>query len=200
MTNMKPEKSQKTGLFFGSFDPVHTGHLIIAEYMTAYTDLDEIWFVISPQNPFKTKKEITSQETRKEMLELAISNNPKFSMCDIEFQMPAPQYTHKTLDVLKEKYPEKQFVLIIGKDNLDRFDRWKNYEEIMRMVEIYVYPRPGFETSRFLTHSSIHLVKAPLIDISSTYIRESFMGNKPVRYMLSEKVFNFITKKGLYRK
>ena len=197
---MKPEKSYKTGLFFGSFDPVHIGHLIIAEYMTAHTDLDEIWFVISPQSPFKTGKKITSKETRNEMLELAISKNPKFSICDIEFRMPAPQYTHKTLNVLKEKYTEKQFGLIIGTDNLDAFDRWKNYEEIMRMVEIYVYPRPGFEINRFLSHPSIHFVEAPLIDISSTYIRESFIGNKPLRYMLPEKVFDFITKEGLYRK
>lgn len=197
---MKSEKSHRTGLFFGSFDPIHTGHLIIAGYMTAYTDLDEIWFVISPQNPFKTEKEITGQETRKEMLKLAISDNPKFRISDIEFEMPAPHYTHKTLDVLREKYTEKQFVLIIGTDNLDAFDRWKNYEKIMEMIDIYVYPRPGFETSRFLSHPSIHLVQAPLIDISSTYIRESFMENKPVRYMLTENVFDYIIKKGLYRK
>lgn len=197
---MKSEKSHRTGLFFGSFDPIHTGHLIIAEYMTSHTDLDEIWFVISPQNPFKTEKEITGQKTRKEMLELAVSDNPKFRISDIEFEMQAPHYTHKTLDVLNEKYPEKQFVLIIGTDNLDAFDRWKNYEKIMEMIDIYVYPRPGFETSRFLSHPSIHLVQAPLIDISSTYIRESFLENKPVRYMIPEKVFDYIIKKGLYRK
>ncbi|MBW6479262.1 MAG: nicotinate-nucleotide adenylyltransferase [Bacteroidales bacterium] len=197
---MNPDRSPKTGLFFGSFDPVHTGHLIIAEYMSAHTDLDEIWFVISPQNPFKTEKEITGQEIRKEMLEIVVSGNSKFSICDIEFNMPAPQYTHKTLDVLREKYPEKQFVLIIGTDNLDAFDRWKNYEKIMDMIDIYVYPRPGFESRRFLSHPSMHLVKAPLVEISSTYIRESFMKRKPARYMLPEKVFDYITKKGLYRK
>jgi nicotinate-nucleotide adenylyltransferase len=197
---MEPEKSHKTGLFFGSFDPVHTGHLIIADYLISHTDLDEIWFVISPQNPFKTEKEITGQEIRKEMLEIAVSGNPKFSICDIEFNMPAPQYTHHTLDVLKEKYPERHFVLIIGTDNLDAFDRWKNYEKIMEMIDIYVYPRPGFESDRFLSQPSMHLVKAPLVDISSTYIRESFMENKPARYMLPEKVFDYITKKGLYRK
>ena len=197
---MNPANPFKTGLFFGSFDPVHKGHLIIAEYLTAQTDLDEIWFVISPQNPFKTEKEITGQEIRKEMLELAVSNNPKFSVCDIEFLMPAPQYTHKTLVILKEKYPEKQFVLIIGTDNLDAFDRWNNYEKIMEMIDIYIYPRPGFETERFLSHPSMHLVNAPLIDISSTCIRESFMNNKPAKYMLPEKVFDYINKKGLYRK
>ena len=179
---------------------MHTGHLIIAEYMTVHTDLDEIWFVISPQNPFKTEKKITGQEIRKEMLEIAVSGNSKFTICDIEFKMPTPQYTHKTLDLLRKKYPEKQFVLIIGSDNLENFDRWRNHNKIMEMIDIYVYPRPGSESGRFLTHPSIHLVRAPLVDISSSYIRESFKANKPARYMLPEKVFDFIAKEGFYRK
>lgn len=191
---------QKTGLLFGSFDPVHTGHLIIADYMLSLGGLDEIWFVVSPQNPFKQEKEITDQQTRKEMLELAVAGNPVFKVSDIEFGMPSPNFTYNTLKVLMEKYSGKEFVLIIGTDNLDAFDRWKNYESILEMIQIWVYPRMGHKGEQFATHPSVRMTDAPVIEISSTIIRQSFSQGRPFRYMLPEKVYEYINKKGLYIK
>ncbi|MFN2394145.1 MAG: nicotinate (nicotinamide) nucleotide adenylyltransferase [Bacteroidales bacterium] len=190
---------QKTGLLFGSFDPVHTGHLIIANYMLSMGGLDEIWFVVSPQNPFKQEKQITDQQVRKQMLELAVAGNSDFKVSDIEFSMPSPNYTHNTLKVLMEKFTGKEFVLIIGTDNLQAFDKWKNYESILEMAHIWVYPRVGYKGERFTTHPSVRMTDAPVIEISSTIIRRSFEQGRPFRYMLPERVFEYINKKGLYR-
>jgi nicotinate-nucleotide adenylyltransferase len=191
---------QKTGLLFGSFDPVHTGHLIIADYMLSLGGLDEIWFVVSPQNPFKQEKEITDQQIRREMLELAVAGNPVFKVSDIEFSMPSPNFTYNTLKVLMEKYSGNEFVLIIGTDNLDAFDKWKNYESILEMIQIWVYPRVGYKGEQFATHPSVHMTDAPAIEISSSIIRQSFSQERPFRYMLPEKVYEYIKKKGLYIK
>ena len=190
----------KTGLLFGSFDPVHNGHLIIADYMLSMGGLDEIWFVVSPQNPFKQEKDITDQQDRKQMLELAVAGNPAFKVSDIEFSMPTPNYTYNTLKLLIEKYDGKEFVLIIGTDNMDAFDKWKNYESILEMIQIWVYPRVGYKGEKFVRHPSVRITDAPVVEISSTMIRQSFSQGRPFRYMLPEKVFEYINKKGLYRR
>ncbi|TVQ87618.1 MAG: nicotinate-nucleotide adenylyltransferase [Bacteroidetes bacterium] len=197
---MSEEVVKKTGLFFGSFDPVHSGHLIIAEYLVNHSDITEIWFVLSPQNPLKTNQTRGSWDARKAMLELAITETPAFNICEIEQNMQAPHYTYLTIERLKKDFPDKNFVLIIGSDNLEVFDQWKNYEQIFDMLQIYVYPRPGFEGGKFLSHKSMKKIKAPLLEISSTYIRDCFSQEKLPRYMLHWRVFDYILKKGLYFK
>ncbi len=195
---MSDQKRNKTGLLFGSFNPVHTGHLIIASHFVQHTDLDEIWFVLSPQNPFKTDKKMLEDNKRMELLRLAISDNPNFHICDVEFSMEKPSYTVHTLKKLQLQHPEREFVLLIGTDNLNEFDQWKNYQEILSMVMIYVYPRRDDASSHLVSHKAIKLVDAPLIEISSTQIREEFkLGRKP-RYLVPDKVFKTITDKHYY--
>jgi nicotinate-nucleotide adenylyltransferase len=194
------EKRSKTGLFFGSFDPVHIGHLIIAEYMYMHTELQKIWFVISPVNPHKTHQSRTDSQARLQMLQLALNDNQAFQLCDIELDMPQPNYTIHTLRKLKNKYPEKKFVLIIGSDNLEGFEKWKDYKEILEMTEIYVYPRNGKKVKSSLSQiQSVHIIDAPLLELSSTIIRQSFVNGLDTRYMLHEKVYRYIKENNLYQ-
>ncbi len=191
MTN-QPQKT--IGLLFGSFNPVHTGHLIIADHFVQHTDIESIWFVLSPQNPFKTNEEMLDQEIRLELLGLAIEGNKNFEACDVELKMGRPSYTIHTVKKLQATFPDHRFILIIGSDNLDDFDKWKDYEELLSLVSIYVYPRPGHSDSPFLSHPSVSLVDAPRIDISSTQIRKAFSEGKLPRYLLPEKVLQRIIK------
>lgn len=194
------KKPSKTGLFFGSFDPVHIGHLIIAEYIYMHTDLQKIWFVISPVNPHKTHQSRTDSQARLQMLQIALDDNQAFQLCDIELDMPQPNYTIHTLRKLKDKYPEKNFVLIIGSDNLEGFDKWKDYKEILEMTEIYVYPRNEKKVkSRISQIKTVHIIDAPLLELSSTIIRQSFAKGLESRYMLHEKVYKFIKENNLYK-
>lgn len=188
----------KTGLYFGSFDPIHLGHLIIAEHLQNQGALDEIWFVLSPQNPLKTGRQLTQTHLRMQMLQLAIENNPAFSICDAELHMPPPHYTLRTLKKLQEKHPEKDFVLIIGSDNLEVFDQWKDYNLILEQFPVWVYPRPGYPPRKFLHFSNLKLQQAPLLEISSTHIRESFATGRPARYMLPQLVYQYISENRLY--
>lgn len=190
---------KKTGLFFGSFDPIHIGHLIIAEYMLNETDLYEIWFVISPQNPHKEKEKLSDKDIRLQMVKLAIRQKNHFISSEIEFNLPAPHYTYKTLRYIKKKFPEKEFVLIIGGDNLEAFHKWKKYKEIMEMVDIYAYPRRGFDQNQFHSSQNVRLVEAPRIEISSSYIREKISHKKTPGYMLDPEVLKYIQKNDLYR-
>lgn len=193
-------QNPRTGLFFGSFDPVHVGHLIIAEFLVANTWLDSVWFLPSPQNPLKVHEKKTEVLVRKEMLELALQQQPYFEVCDIELQLPMPSYTCTTLKVLREQYPRRNFALIIGMDNLAVFDQWKNYAEILENTQIIVYPRKGIERTAFDNHPSVHIPPAPILEISSTYIRKSIASGKAVRYMLTEGVYEYIKKYELYRR
>ena len=187
-----------TGLFFGSFNPIHTGHLIIASYMANYTDLQDVWFVVSPQNPLKTKKSLASMYDRLEMVNLAIGDAANLRASDIEFRLPQPSYTIDTLTHLRERYPGKQFVLIMGADNLQSFAKWKNYELILRDYRIYVYPRPGYDPGALSEHPSVTITDTPLMELSSTFIRNSLKEGKSVRYFLPDRVIDFIEKSGLY--
>lgn len=190
--------SSKTGLLFGSFDPVHLGHLIVAESICNLPDIDRIWFVISPQNPLKIGLHQTETEIRIQMLKSAIADNPKFELCDIEIGMEPPQFTLNTLGILQQKYAEQKFVLILGSDNIEGFKRWKDYHKILQMVEIYVYPRNDSIVSEFYNHPSVKLISAPRIDISSTAIRSSIRNGQSIRYLLHPGVYEFITETGLY--
>lgn len=182
---------------FGSFNPVHIGHLIIADFMLQHTELSEIWFVLSPRNPLKGEEALPVQD-RMELLRLAIENHPGFSVCDIELSLPVPSYTIDTLEELDRRHQDKTFVLLIGSDNLDVFEQWKDYQKLMKQYEIFVYPRKGSPDNRFASHSGIRLIDAPLLEISSTYIRQSVQAGKSIRYMLPEKVRQRILQKSYY--
>lgn len=188
----------KIGLFFGSFNPIHVGHLIIANTMAHTTDLEQVWFVVSPQNPFKKNKSLLHEFDRLKMVELAISDNPKFKATDVEFSMPKPSYTIDTLTVLAEKYPQHEFMLIMGEDNLVQFENWKNYDKILEYYQLYVYPRPNTPAHNFKNHPKVKFVESPLLDISATFIRNSIQSRKPIRYMVSDVVEEYIRWKGFY--
>jgi len=194
--NDQPKKT--IGLLFGSFNPVHTGHLVIANHFVQYTDIEYIWFVLSPQNPFKTNEEILHQEKRLGLLELALEGNEYFEACDIELKMGRPSYTVHTIKKLQATFPGHKFILIIGSDNLDDFDKWKDYEELLSLVNIYVYPRPGHSDSPFLSHPAVKLVEAPRMDISSTQIRKALSEGKLPRYLLPERVLQRILENRYY--
>lgn len=189
---------KKIGLFFGSFNPIHIGHLILANYMANHTDLDEVWLVVSPQNPLKKSKGLADMYDRLEMAHLGIGDSEKLRASDIEFQLSKPSYTVNTLVYLEEKYPEYSFSLIMGGDNLQSLHKWKNYEILLRDHEIYVYPRPGYDPGEFGKHPSVHLTNAPHMEISSTFIRQSLKDGKSIRYLVPDSVIDFIESKGLY--
>lgn len=191
-------KQSKVGLFFGSFNPVHIGHLIIANYMAHYSELDEVWFVVSPQNPFKTKKSLANMYDRLEMVNLAIEGSEKLRATDMEFYLPQPSYTIDTLVHLQEKYPQKEFQLIMGEDNLQGLQKWKNADLLLRDYRIVVYPRPGYQSAALRDHPSIRVTDTPLMEISATFIRQSLKNRQSVRYFLPDTVLEFIDKKGLY--
>ncbi|AKQ44525.1 nicotinate-nucleotide adenylyltransferase [Rufibacter radiotolerans] len=190
----------RVGLLFGSFNPIHVGHLILANYMATNTTLDTVWLVVSPQNPFKPSNSLLHEFDRLHMVRLAIADNADLGVTDIEFRMPKPSYTIDTLTYLKEKYPTYQFVLIMGEDNLATFHKWKNYEQILEEYEILVYPRPGSAAIPLALkdHPKITLVPAPLLDISATFIRKCLKEGKSTRYLLPEAVQDYIQAKKLY--
>jgi len=189
----------KIGLFFGSFNPIHIGHLIIANTMAETTDLDEVWFVVSPQNPFKKNQSLLHEFDRYDMVSAAISDNPIFRVSDIEFNLPKPSYTIDTLAYLSDKHPQNSFVLIIGEDNLAQFTNWKNYEQILNQYELYVYPRPNSTNSNLRNHPKVKLVGAPLLEISATYIRSLVKQEKSIRYLVSKEVEELIVSRKYYQ-
>lgn len=199
-TNMKKENKMKVGLLFGSFNPIHIGHLIIADYMLEFTDLSEIWFVISPHNPLKEKKTLLADHHRLEMVNIAIGDNYKFRASSIEFKLPRPSYTIDTLTHLHEKYPYKDFVLIMGSDNLSSLNKWKNYEQLLKYYWMYVYPRPGSDGGEFKNYPKVKFIKAPLMEISSSFIRKAIKAKKNVQYMLPPKVYEYIKEMHFYER
>ncbi|TVR39632.1 MAG: nicotinate-nucleotide adenylyltransferase [Bacteroidia bacterium] len=194
------KKPVHTGLLSGSFNPVHIGHLIIANYFTEHVNMDEVWFVLSPQNPLKGSDELLGEQERMDLLELAVAENPKFRICDIELGMPKPSYTIDTIKQLKTAYPDRHFTLLIGSDNLEVFDKWKDHKEILESIEINVYPRsPGFD-HLLLQHHNVRPVHAPLLEVSSTAIRRDISAGKSPRYLVPEKVFEKIMEQSYYRR
>lgn len=182
----------KIGLFFGSFNPVHNGHLMLANYIVEFTDLDSIWFVVSPQNPFKTQQSMLDEKHRLEMLELAVRNEPRFEVCDIEFHMPKPSYTIDTLMQLSKLHPDTDFYLICGMDNLTNFHKWKNYQAILDNYHILVYPRKGYAGGELLNHKSVQLIEAPEIEVSSTFIRDAIAKGKDIRYFMPNESYKYM--------
>jgi nicotinate-nucleotide adenylyltransferase len=190
----------KIGLLFGSFNPVHVGHLIIANYMANYTSLDKVWLVVSPQNPLKKYGDLINTYDRLEMCKLATDNSKNIQVSDVELKLPQPSYTIDTLAHLKEKYPQHEFALIMGSDNLVSLPKWKNYKLILRDYQIYVYPRPGYENSDLASHPSVTITMTPLMELSATFIRQSLKDKKNVQYFVPDVVLDFIESKNLYGK
>lgn len=189
---------QKIGLFFGSFNPIHMGHMIIANLMAETTDLKKVWFIVSPQNPFKPNKGMLHEFDRYDMVRAAIHDNYKLQVSDIEFHLPKPSYTIHTLVTLTEKNPDKDFKIIMGEDNLSNFTKWKNYSQILDNYGLYVYPRPGAQLSELRMHPNVTLVEAPLLDISATFIRNCIRKKQSVRYLVPDAVEETIRAKGFY--
>ena len=190
----------KIGLFFGSFNPIHNGHLMLANYLAEYGDMDEIWFVVSPQNPFKDKKSLLADRHRMYMVELAIKGDERFQVCDIEFYMPQPSYTIDTLTRLQERHPNTDFYLICGMDNIESFKKWKNYEMILQYHHLMVYPRKGYSSNELVEHPSVTVVEAPEIEVSSTFIRNAIGEGKDVRYFVPKEVYKYIIDMHFYEK
>jgi nicotinate-nucleotide adenylyltransferase len=189
----------KIGLFFGSFNPIHIGHLVIADVMAEQTDLDQVWFVVSPLNPFKKSSSLLHEFDRLKMVELAVSDNYKFRATDVEFNMPRPSYTADTLAYISDKHPEHEFRLIIGEDNLLHFHKWKNHEAILDNYGLYVYPRPQVDQSKIkVKHGGVQYVDSPMLDISATFIRKSIRNNHSVQYLLPSTVVEYIKMKKFY--
>ncbi len=192
------ESKRKTGLFFGSFNPIHIGHLIIANHFLEYSDIYQLWFVVSPHNPLKRKQSLLADHHRLSMVKIAIDGNPKMRACDIEFNLSQPSYTIDTLTYMQEKYPKKQFVLIMGADNLVSFDKWKNPKQILDQYELYVYPRPATKEGRYKDHPKVRRVDAPIMEISSSFIRKALKEKKKMPYMLPQKVYEYILEMHFY--
>ncbi len=196
LTNMK------IGLYFGSFNPIHLGHLIIANHLAEHTDLDQIWMMVTPHNPLKDKKSLLDDYQRLNLVNLAVESYPKIKASDFEFKLPQPNFTINTLAHLQDKFPQHQLALIMGEDNLKSFHKWKNYETILENHEIFVYPRISTEKAvlDLKNHPKIHFIAAPVVEISSTFIRENIKNNKNIRPLLPKKVWEYIDHNNLYKK
>jgi nicotinate-nucleotide adenylyltransferase len=192
----------KIGLYFGTFNPIHIGHLIIANHLAEYSDLEQIWMVVTPHNPLKNKQTLLDDYQRLQLVFLATEDYPKIKPSDIEFKLPQPNYTVNTLAHLHDKYPQHEFSLIMGEDNLKSLHKWKNFEVIIQNYEIYVYPRIsiGEDNETFKNNPKIHFIDAPIVEISSTFIRENIKKKKNIRPLLPEKVWEYIDKNNFYKK
>jgi nicotinate-nucleotide adenylyltransferase len=182
----------RTGLFFGSFNPIHQGHLIIAQFILNQTDLEEIWFVVSPQNPLKSAIDLIDEQDRLTMVKMAIAPQPEFKACDVEFEMPRPSYTYSTLLLLTEKHPEKEFVIILGSDNLEHFDKWKEHERILLEFDLMVYNRETSTGGDFAKNQKVRVLKGPMLNISSTLIRSYKRMGKSVKFLVPADVEEYL--------
>lgn len=189
----------KTGLFFGSFNPVHVAHLIIANHILNETDIEKVWFVVSPQNPFKSESSLLNEYHRLHLLRLATEDDNRIKASDIEFGLPKPSYTASTLAYLAEKYPDQEFCIIMGSDSFQNLHKWKNYEVIVKNYPVFVYRRPGFEIEN-RTGAKLHILEAPLLQLSATQLRKYIQEGKSVRYMIPDKVLEEIEKGRYYKK
>jgi nicotinate-nucleotide adenylyltransferase len=187
------------GLYFGSFNPIHTGHLIIANYIVQNTSLDQVWFVISPQNPLKKSGTLLNEYHRLYLVQVSIEDEPSLKASDIEFRLPRPSYTIDTLTYLSEKFSAHQFSVIMGSDSFQNLPAWKNYKQILSNYKIIVYQRPGFVAENNFQSENIMVLKAPMLEISSTYIRKTIMEGKSIRYLVPEKVRIEIEQNGYYK-
>lgn len=192
----------KIGLYFGTFNPIHVGHLIIANHMAEHSDLEQIWMVVTPHNPLKQKNTLLDDYQRLHLVRLATEDYPKIKPSDIEFKLPQPNYTVNTLAHLMEKYPQHEFSLIMGEDNLKSLHKWKNYEYILQHHDIYIYPRVSEEAENptLKNHPRVNWVDAPIVEISSTFIRENIKNKKNIRPLLPHNVWEYVDHNNFYRR
>ncbi|MDX9883446.1 MAG: nicotinate (nicotinamide) nucleotide adenylyltransferase [Prolixibacteraceae bacterium] len=190
----------KIGLYFGTFNPIHIGHLAIANYMLEFADIDQLWFVISPQSPFKQKQSMLDDYQRLELVTRAIGDDPRMRASSIEFKLPKPSYTIDTLTYLQEEFPSHRFSILMGSDNLENFHKWKNYEQIIENYPVIIYPRPGFDPRTVTVYKNIQITDAPIMEISSTFIREAIKAGKDVRHFVPAKAWQYIEEMNFYRK
>jgi nicotinate-nucleotide adenylyltransferase len=192
----------KIGLYFGTFNPIHVGHLIIANHLAEHSDLEQIWMVVTPHNPLKQKNTLLDDYHRLHLVRLATEDYPKIKPSDIEFKLPQPNYTVNTLAHLMEKYPQHEFSLIMGEDNLKSFHKWKNYDYILQNHDIYIYPRISEEAENLelKNHARIHLIDAPIVEVSSTFIRENIKNKKNIRPLLPHQVWEYVDHNNFYKK
>jgi nicotinate-nucleotide adenylyltransferase len=189
----------KIGLYFGSFNPIHNGHLIIANYIVQNTDIEQVWFVISPQNPLKKSGTLLNEYHRLYLVQVSIEDEPALKVSDIEFRLPKPSYTIYTLTYLEEKFPNHSFSVIMGSDSFGNLPSWKNYKQLLQNYRVLVYERPGFKVENIYEEADVLFLKAPLLEISSTYIRKIIKEGKSIRYLVPEKVKMEIERNGYYR-
>lgn len=190
----------RTGIFSGSFNPIHIGHLALANYLCEYEEIDELWFIVSPLNPFKKSNELLDENKRLELVKAAVADYPKFKASDVELTLPRPSYTIKTLDHLRANHPDREFILIIGSDNWNFFDKWMDHDRILQRYQVLIYPRRAFPIDRYSLSSTVRAAKSPLLDISSTFIREGLAEGKDLDYFLHPASYKIIKEEGLYKK
>jgi nicotinate-nucleotide adenylyltransferase len=193
--------SKKIGLYFGTFNPIHVGHLAIANHMVEFSDLDQVWMVVTPHNPHKKKSTLLDNNHRKIMVDIALEEYPKIKSSAIEFDLPQPNFTVNTLAVLEEKYPKQKFCLLMGEDNLKSFHKWKNFEVILSRYELFVYPRltPNKVTALLENHPNVTRIAAPIMEISSTAIRKAIKSKKNIRPLLPQNVWQYLDEMNFYK-
>lgn len=189
---------KKIGIYSGSFNPIHHGHVMLANYLVEFSDLDELWFVVSPQNPLKKKEDLLDDDERLKMVQLAVGDDPRFCVSDIEMHLPTPSYTIKTLAALSEQYPDCQFVFICGMDSLQNFRNWREYQKILDNYELLVFPREGYDGGDLVDYPSVSILKTPILEISSTFIRQCIKEGRDVRHFMPEKAFNYLMQNRFY--
>ena len=189
---------KKVGIYSGSFNPIHHGHVMLANYLVEFSDLDELWFVVSPQNPLKQRDDLLDDAERLKMVQLAVGDDPRFRVSDVEMHLSRPSYTINTLTYLSEQYPDCQFVFICGMDSLQNFPHWREWQKIIDNYELLVFPRKGYDGGELVIHPHVTVLETPVIEVSSTFIRECLKAGKDVRHFMPEKAYEFLVEKGYY--
>ena len=188
----------KIGIYSGSFNPIHHGHVMLANYLVEFSDLDELWFVVTPQNPLKEKDELLDDDERLKMVQLAVGDDPRFHVSDIEMHLPTPSYTINTLTALSEQYPDFQFVFICGMDSLQNLKNWREYQKILDNYELLVFPREGYDGGDLINYPSVSVLKTPILEISSTFIRQCVKEGRDVRHFMPERAFLYMKQRRFY--
>ena len=186
------------GLYSGSFNPIHHGHVMLANYLVEFSDLDELWFVVTPQNPLKKKEDLLADEERLRMVQLAVGDDPRFRVSDVEMHLPTPSYTINTLTALSDQYPDCRFVFVCGMDSLQNFKNWREYQSILDNYELLVFPREGYDGGDLARHPSVTVLKTPIVEVSSTFIRRCVKEGRDVRHFMPERAFRYMKENRFY--
>lgn len=189
---------KRVGIYSGSFNPIHHGHVMLANYLVEFSDLDELWFVVSPQNPLKKKEDLLDDNERLKMVQLAVGDDPRFFVSDVEMHLPTPSYTINTLTSLSNQYPDCQFVFICGMDSLQNLKNWREYQKILDNYELLVFPREGYDGGELVNYPSVNILKTPILEISSTFVRQCTKEGRDVRHFVPEKVFRYMKEHHFY--